>query len=55
MSGMNIPLAPTPDPKTGPSRLLPKWEQTSWFPGQVVWIKFSGTHGSYDRLDLEKL
>jgi mRNA-degrading endonuclease HigB of HigAB toxin-antitoxin module len=26
-----------------------------WFPGQVVWIKFIGTHGSYDRLDLEKL
>ena len=26
-----------------------------WFPGQVVWIKFVGTHRSYDRLDLEKL
>ena len=26
-----------------------------WFPGQVVWIKFIGTHGSYDRIDVEKL
>ena len=26
-----------------------------WFPGQVVWIKFIGTHGSYDRIDVKKL
>jgi mRNA interferase HigB len=26
-----------------------------WFPGQVVWIKFIGTHGSYDRIAVEKL
>ena len=25
------------------------------FPGQVVWIKFIGTHGSYDRIDVKKL
>ena len=26
-----------------------------WFPGQVVWIKFIGTHGSYDRIDVKTL
>jgi len=26
-----------------------------WFPGQVVWIKFIGTHASYDRIDVKKL
>ena len=26
-----------------------------WFPGQVVWIKFIGTHGSYDRINVKKL
>ena len=26
-----------------------------WFPGQVVWIKFVGTHASYDRIDVKKL
>ena len=26
-----------------------------WFPGQIVWIKFIGTHGSYDRIDVKKL
>jgi mRNA interferase HigB len=26
-----------------------------WFPGQVVWIKFIGTHASYDRIDIKKL
>ena len=26
-----------------------------WFPGQVVWIKFIGTHGSYDRIEVKKL
>ena len=26
-----------------------------WFPGQVVWIKFIGTHASYDRIDVGKL
>jgi mRNA interferase HigB len=26
-----------------------------WFPGQVVWIKFIGTYGSYDRIDVKKL
>jgi mRNA interferase HigB len=26
-----------------------------WFPGQVVWIKFIGTHASYDRIDVRKL
>lgn len=26
-----------------------------WFPGQTVWIKFIGTHASYDRIDVKKL
>ena len=26
-----------------------------WFPGQVVWIKFVGTHASTDRIDVTKL
>ena len=26
-----------------------------WFPGQVAWIKFVGTHASYDRIDVRKL
>ncbi len=26
-----------------------------WFPGQVAWIKFIGTHGRYDRIDVKKL
>jgi mRNA-degrading endonuclease HigB of HigAB toxin-antitoxin module len=26
-----------------------------WFPGQVVWIKFIGTHGGYDRIDVREL
>jgi mRNA interferase HigB len=26
-----------------------------WFPGQLVWIKFVGTHRSYDQIDVEKL
>ena len=26
-----------------------------WFPGQVIWIKFIGTHRSYDQIDVEKL
>jgi len=26
-----------------------------WFPGQVVWIKFIGTHACYDRVDVKKL
>jgi len=27
----------------------------AWFPGQIVWIKFTGTHASYDRIDVKKL
>ena len=30
-------------------------QQSVRFPGQVVWIKFIGTHGSYDRIDVKKL
>ena len=26
-----------------------------WFPGLVVWLKFIGTHASYDRIDVGKL
>ena len=26
-----------------------------WFPGQVMWIKFVGTHKQYDRIDVTKL
>lgn len=26
-----------------------------WFPGKTVWIKFVGTHGSYDLVDVKKL
>lgn len=26
-----------------------------WFPGQVMWIKFIGTHKQYDRIDVTKL
>ncbi len=26
-----------------------------WFPGQVIWIKFIGTHRSYDQIDVKKL
>jgi mRNA interferase HigB len=26
-----------------------------WFRGQTVWIKFVGTHGDYDRLDVDSL
>ena len=26
-----------------------------WFPGQAVWIKFVGSHGQYDEIDVTKL
>jgi mRNA interferase HigB len=26
-----------------------------WFPGRIVWIKFVGTHRSYDQIDVEDL
>jgi hypothetical protein len=26
-----------------------------WFPGRAVWIKFIGTHKSYDAIDVTKL
>lgn len=26
-----------------------------WFPGKTVWIKFIGTHRSYDQLDVRML
>jgi len=26
-----------------------------WFPGQTLWIKFVGTHASYDDLDVRSL
>jgi mRNA interferase HigB len=26
-----------------------------WFSGRTVWIKFIGTHSSYDQLDVRKL
>ncbi len=26
-----------------------------WFPGRAVWIKFVGTHRSYDAIDVTKL
>jgi mRNA interferase HigB len=26
-----------------------------WFPGQTIWIKFVGTHKSYDDLDVKTL
>ena len=26
-----------------------------WFPGRTVWIKFIGTHKSYDQIDVKKL
>ncbi len=26
-----------------------------WFPGQVAWIKFIGTNGRYDRIDVKTL
>jgi mRNA interferase HigB len=26
-----------------------------WFPGRAVWIKFIGTHASYDQIDVRKL
>jgi mRNA interferase HigB len=26
-----------------------------WFPGRAVWIKFIGTHRSYDAVDVTKL
>ncbi len=26
-----------------------------WFPGRTVWIKFIGTHPSYDRIGVSKL
>jgi len=26
-----------------------------WFPGKTIWIKFVGTHQSYDRLDVRSL
>jgi mRNA interferase HigB len=26
-----------------------------WFPGQALWIKFVGTHASYDDLDVRSL
>ena len=26
-----------------------------WFPGKTVWIKFVGTHKSYDHIDVKKL
>ena len=26
-----------------------------WFPGQTVWVKFIGTHRSYDDLDIDAL
>ena len=26
-----------------------------WFPGKTVWIKFVGTHKSYDQIDVKKL
>jgi mRNA interferase HigB len=26
-----------------------------WFPGQVIWIKFIGTHRNYDQIDVKKL
>lgn len=26
-----------------------------WFPGQMIWIKFIGTHRQYDDIDVTKL
>ena len=26
-----------------------------WFSGQIVWVKFIGTHAEYDKIDVEKL
>ena len=26
-----------------------------WFPGKALWIKFIGTHGSYDQIDVKNL
>jgi hypothetical protein len=26
-----------------------------WFPGKTVWVKFIGTHETYDRLDVRNL
>ena len=26
-----------------------------WFPGRTVWIKFVGTHKSYDQIDVRQL
>jgi len=26
-----------------------------WFPGKTVWVKFIGTHVSYDRIDVRDL
>ena len=26
-----------------------------WFPGQALWIKFIGTHKSYEKVDVTKL
>jgi mRNA interferase HigB len=26
-----------------------------WFPGKALWIKFIGTHGSYDQIDVKDL
>jgi mRNA-degrading endonuclease HigB of HigAB toxin-antitoxin module len=31
--------------------MLPK----VWFPGRTIWIKFVGTHKSYDDLDVRTL
>ena len=27
----------------------------AWFPGQLLFIKFVGTHGEYDKIDVTKL
>jgi mRNA interferase HigB len=26
-----------------------------WFAGQIVWIKFVGTHAEYDKIDMKEL